>query len=176
MNQTIEEIIARFGKEGWLVQKTKESFWALRPKGLFNYKVLLLTYNPFDDKFTIVKPPNPNDPHYKQAVKILAVCDRKGPWFKDASACQKNSFKSFNHDTGNMAIILQISAERFLNFDEIRLVTANIDDGEFKVTVWWRDGETSDVFHDEQAKKVIQLVELYALANLKRLQPDGGED
>jgi hypothetical protein len=175
MNQKIEEIIARFGQEGWLVQKTKESIWALRPKGVFNYKVFVLTYNPFDDKFTIVKPPNPNDPHYKQAVNILEAIATKPSCLKDAIAPQNNSINSFN-PRGNMASIFQISAERFLNFDDIRQVTANIDNREVKVTVCWRDGESSDVFHDEQAKKVIQLVELYAVANLKRLQPDGGED
>jgi hypothetical protein len=175
MNQTIEEIIARFGQEGWLVQKTKETFWALRPKGLFNYKVFLLTYNPFDDKFTIVKPPNPNDPHYKQAVKILEAIATKPSCLKEAIARPKNS-KFFNYERGNMASIFQISADTFLNFDDIRQVKANINRSEFKVTIWWRNGESSTTFHDKQAKRVIQLVELYALANCKQLQLDDGED
>lgn len=175
MNQTIEEIIARFGQEGWLVQKTKESFWALRPKGVFNYKILLLTYNPFDDKFTIVKPPTPKDPHYQQAVKILEACDRKDACWKDAIDLQNKSVNSFNPG-GNMASIFQISADTFLNFDDIRQVKANINRSEVKVTTWWRNGESSTTFHDKQAKRVIQLVQLYALANFKQLQLDDGED
>lgn len=174
MSQKIEEIIARFGKEGWLVQKTKESFWVLRPKGLFNYKLLLLTYNPFDDKFTIVKPPTPNDPHYQQAVKILAACDRRDSCLKDA-ARQNKSVNLFN-PRGNMASIFQISADTFLNFDDIRQVKANINRNELKVTIWWRNGENSSTFNDKQAKRVIQLVQLYALANFKQLQLDDGEN
>ena len=139
MNQKIEEIIARFEQEGWLVQKTKESFWALRPKGVFNYKVLLLTYNPFDDKFTIVKPPTPKDTHYQQAVKILEACDRKDACWKDAIDLQNKSVNSFNPG-GNMASIFQISADTFLNFDDIRQLKANINRSEFKVTIWWRNG------------------------------------
>ena len=175
MNQTIEEIIARFGQEGWLVQKTKESFWALRPKGVFNYKILLLTYNPFDDKFTIVKPPTPKDTHYQQAVKILEAIATKPSCWKEAIDLQNKSVNSFNPG-GNMASIFQISADTFLNFDDIRQVKANINRSEVKVTTWWRNGESSTTFHDKQAKRVIQLVQLYALANFKQLQLDDGED
>ncbi|HAZ45394.1 MAG TPA: hypothetical protein DDW76_22595 [Cyanobacteria bacterium UBA11369] len=175
MNQKIEEIIARFGQEGWSVQKTKESFWVLRPKGVFNYKILLLTYNPFDDKFTIVKPPTPNDPHYQQAVKILEAIATKPYCLKDAIAPQNNSVNSFNI-RGNMAMIFQIYGDTFLNFDDIRQVKATINRSECKVTFWWRNGESSNTFHDKQAKRVIQLVQLQALANFKQLQLDDGED
>jgi len=70
VTQTIDESIARFGQEGWLVQKARENYWVLGP-GLFNYKMFLMTYNPFANKFQIVKPPN-SDSHYDIAVKILA--------------------------------------------------------------------------------------------------------
>ena len=139
MNQKIEEIIARFEQEGWLVQKTKESFWALRPKGVFNYKVFLLTYNPFDDKFTIVKPPTPKDTHYQQAVKILEAIATKPSCWKEAIDLQNKSVNSFNPG-GNMASIFQISADTFLNLDDIRQLKANINRSEFKVTIWWRNG------------------------------------
>uniref|UniRef100_UPI001CFCA4C3 hypothetical protein n=1 Tax=Microseira wollei TaxID=467598 RepID=UPI001CFCA4C3 len=70
MTQTIDDIIARFGQQGWIVQKARENYWVLRPLGLFNYKMFLMAYNPFTNKFQIVKPPNP-DSHYDTALKIL---------------------------------------------------------------------------------------------------------
>ncbi|GET44429.1 hypothetical protein [Microseira wollei] len=57
MTQTIDDIIARFGQQGWIVQKARENYWVLRPLGLFNYKMFLMAYNPFTNKFQIVKPP-----------------------------------------------------------------------------------------------------------------------
>jgi len=70
MTQIIDDIITGFRQQGWLVQKTRENYWVLRPQGTYNYKLFLLTYNPFTNKFQIVKPPN-HDLHYNLAVKIL---------------------------------------------------------------------------------------------------------
>ncbi|MFB2978009.1 hypothetical protein [Microseira sp. BLCC-F43] len=71
MTQTIEDIIACFRREGWCIQKARESYWLLQPPGLFSYKMFLLIYNPFTNKFQIVKPLN-RDRHYDMAVKILS--------------------------------------------------------------------------------------------------------
>jgi hypothetical protein len=87
MTQTIDDIIARFGQQGWLVQKARENYWVMRPLGLFNYKMFLLNYNPFTNKFQIVKPPNP-DSHYDTALKILSGSVRKS----DKSARQSRAF------------------------------------------------------------------------------------
>lgn len=76
-HQTIDDIIARFGRAGWLVQKTKENYWTVSPKGLYNHKLYLLVHNPFDNKFQLVAPPTPHDPHYKCALKILEASDRQ---------------------------------------------------------------------------------------------------
>ncbi|HAZ45887.1 MAG TPA: hypothetical protein DDW76_35175 [Cyanobacteria bacterium UBA11369] len=75
-----------------------------------------------------------------------------------------------------MASFVKISADEFINFDDIRQLTVNIKNDELNVTVWWRDGKNSEVFHHEPAKKLMTLVELHALASLRQLQPDGGED
>ena len=75
-----------------------------------------------------------------------------------------------------MAIFVKFSADEFINFDDIRQLTVDIKNDELNVTVWWRDGKNSDIFHNEPAKKLMTLVELYALASLRQLQPEGGED
>jgi len=148
----IDDIVARFRKEGWLVQKTKENFWALRPQGSFNYKVFLLTYNPFTSKFQIVKPPNP-DRHYDIAVKILEASDR--PQVKKNDRSSKVSYdlsiikvpSMFPVKIGNLWINLAL-------IRTLKVIPPSDDDMGLTVIIRWDSGE-EDELESEQAEKFL---------------------
>lgn len=75
-----------------------------------------------------------------------------------------------------MANIVRVDYNRFINFDDIREITSHMDGSKVECTIWWKDGENSDTFHDEQAKKIIGMAELMAIATLNDLQLEGDED
>ena len=107
-------------------------------------------------------------------ARIKSARDRVAVWSAIASENATNPVS--NYRGKKMASFVKISADEFINFDDIRQLTVNIKNDELNVTVWWRDGKNSEVFHHEPAKKLMTLVELHALASLRQLQPDGGED
>ena len=152
MNQTIDgDIIARFGRQGWLVQKIKESFWALRPQGAFNYKVFLLTYNPFTSKFQIVKPPNPVDPHYNIAVQILEASDRPS----GGAGNRKRSTSSLSIIRVPSMFPVKIG-NLWINLAQIRAlkVVPPVDGEQLTLLVRWDDGEEDD-FTGDNAEQLL---------------------
>ena len=164
MNQTIgDDIVARFGREGWLVQKIKESFWALRPKGTFNYKVFLLVYNPFTRKFQVVKPPTPNDPHYQAAVEILAgdrpfarPSDRKRSTF-DLSIIKVPSMFPIKVDN------------QWINLAAIMTLKILMTDSGLEVDILWENGDNT-TFKGKKAATIIAEYEKAADLIMQRLE------
>ena len=164
MNQTIDgDIIARFGRQGWLVQKIKESFWALRPKGTFNYKVFLLVYNPFTQKFQVVKPPTPNDPHYQAAVEILAsdrpsgrASDRKRSVF-DLSIIKVPSMFPVKIDN------------QWINLAAIMTLKMLTTDTGLEVDIVWENGEET-TYSGKKAATLIAEYEKAAKLIMQRLE------
>lgn len=177
-NQMISIIVSEFEAAGWYVKPGKIiNTWIVKPYPA-HYKEYLLI--PLKEDWVLSSNFQTHDPEHQEALSVLnrarikSARDRLSTLTAIAS---ENATNPMSNDRGKkMASFLKISADEFINFDNIRKLTAEIKNGELNVTVWWRDGENSDIFHHEPAKKLMTLVELYALASLRQLQPDGGED
>ncbi|GET42657.1 hypothetical protein [Microseira wollei] len=64
-----------------------------------------------------------------------------------------------------MADIVQLSSSRFVNLDAMGDLIVKED--EEVITVYWRDGEDSwDVFNDEEAEKLMQVLKFYSRGNV----------
>lgn len=164
MNQTIgDDIIARFGRQGWLVQKIKESFWALRPKGVFNYKVFLLVYNPFTRKFQVVKPPTPNDPHYQAAVEILAG-DRPSGRTSD----RKRSVSDLSIIKVPSMFPVKID-NQWINLAAIMTLKILTTDTALQVDIVWENGEET-TYSGKKAATLILEYEKAAKLIMQRLE------
>jgi hypothetical protein len=164
MTPTIEDIIARFGREGWVVQKTRENFWVVRPKGVFDYKIFLLTYNPFTDQYQIVKSLTPNDPHYEKAVKIL-----EGSRAKGEKRARPSNLSKVSHDLSIIKVPsmfpVKISPMKWINLADAREISLTPEGGLFVV---WSSGDYT-TFEGEEADIAFKaLNEAYETA-LKRL-------
>ncbi|GET44549.1 hypothetical protein [Microseira wollei] len=151
MTQAIDDIIARFGQRDWRGQKARESFWVLRPQGTYNYKTFWLTYNPFTQKFQVVKPPNPAA-HYDIAVKILGGSNRP----RELGACPSRAFSDRLFMLGVPSMFPVKIDNLWINLALIRVleVISPEDDEELIVNVYW-DKEHSRGFLGTPAEKLL---------------------
>jgi hypothetical protein len=147
--QTIDDIIARFGRAGWLVQKTDKNYWTVRPKGLYNHKLYLLIYNPFDDKYQLVPPPTPHDVHYERALKILRAGDRC-----QTADCHLRCISDLFIIKVKSMFPVKISVNKWINLADVR--EASIQDNG-NLFVIWSSGE-STTFEQDEAKIVFQAI------------------
>lgn len=160
----IDNIIACFGRANWLVQKARENYWVLRPRGTFGYKRFLLTYNPFTSKFQIVKPPN-FAPHYNLAVKILEASDRP--------TCKKSDRSS--KVSPDLSIIKVPSMfpvkidNQWINLAAIMTFTILSTDSGLEVDIIWENGEET-TFYGKKAAILVAEYEKAASLIRQRLE------
>ena len=178
----ISKILEEFYLAGWYCSCTKhDKVIKIQPSPGHHKHYFLVQLD--NEDWGITNKQSTYDNEHAEALAILnrartKMTSDRAPVEDAIAQCPTSSAlnKLKTHYRGKMANIVRVDYNRFINFDDIREITFQMDGSKVECTVWWKDGENSDVFHNEQAKKIIGMAELMAIATLNELQLEGDED
>lgn len=167
----IAQITDEFRVAGWIVhQHTIPKVWVVKPSPN-SYKQYFLM--PFGSDWVMSSKLQLGDPEYDEALCILnrarvkMASDTANATLGDRTFCQNAIAPQevTQYPTNHMPHFIRISDDSYINLDDVREVYVNRD-REPEVTITWRSDATSVSFTKDAAKKIVALVDFYAIASI----------